>query len=302
MNILLAMVVAFCWGTTYAVAQYSLAGWPPLLLAALRALPAGLLLLMIKPNLPKRNEWSILVRLGVTNIALFFSLLFVMSQTLPSAISAMGMIYVPVFAMLFSWVRYKKSSSKVQIISGIILLILAWGLFDPQHIQLNSIGLLALAGAITCIIVGGNLTKSLTNEIHWWTVVSWQLIVGGSLMALLAIGQAIISPTQYIYALEHFSHLNAAGLLWLIFPNTALAYSLYVWLLNRMTVVEFTFAGISNPIAGVLLGLLLLGETFSFHQYSLMGAMIITSLLPPLFAHYISKKALKRATLQTCYS
>jgi len=300
MNILLAMVVAFCWGTTYAVTQYALDGWPPLLLGALRALPAGLLLLVIKPTLPKRHQWTIILRLGAMNIALFFSLLFVMSQTLPSAISGMGMVYVPVFAMLFYWFVYKKVPSTVQMLSGILLLFLGWGLFDPQQVQLSGIGLLALAGAISCIVIGGNLTKSLTSNIHWWTLVSWQLILGGGLTALLALVQALIAPAQYIHALADFNLLNSAGLLWLILINTALAYSLYVWLLKRMSVVEFTFASISNPIAGILLGLLLLGESFSLQQYSLMAVMMLTSLLPSLSSTYMNKKAFKRATLQTC--
>lgn len=294
MNIILAMVTAFCWGTTYAVTQYSLEGWPPLLLGALRALPAGLLLLMIKPNLPERNDWVILLRLGAINIALFFSLLFVMSQTLPSAISGMGMMYVPVFAMLFHWLVDKKSPTKLQALSGILLIVLAWNLFDPQQIQLNSIGLLALAAAIGCIVLGSNMTKSLTKNIHWWTVLSWQLILGGGLLAMAASLQAIVSPTQYINAWQNINHLNGLGLLWLILPNTALAYTLYVWLLSRMTVVEFTFAGISNPVAGILMGLFLLGESFSFHQYSLMAAMILTSLLSPLFTHYLHKKKIKK--------
>ena len=48
MNIVLAMIPAFFWGTTYAVTQLTLPDWPPLLLGALRALPAGLILLLIK--------------------------------------------------------------------------------------------------------------------------------------------------------------------------------------------------------------------------------------------------------------
>ena len=55
---------------------------------------------------------------------------------------------------------------------------------------------------------------------------------------------------------------------------------MYVWLLQRMTVVEFTFGGIANPIAGIVTGLVLVNETFSMHQYALMAGMIVVSLLP----------------------
>ncbi|MFT6908039.1 MAG: putative blue pigment (indigoidine) exporter [Oleiphilaceae bacterium] len=290
MNVMLAMVAAFFWGTTYAVTQYSLDGWPPLLLGAIRSLPAGLLLLAIKPNLPKRKSWPVLIRLGSLNIALFFSLLFVMAQTLPSAISGVGMISVPVFAMFFYWVFYQIRPTKVQILSGALLVLLSWLLFDPRNLTLNPLGLIAMVAAISCIVVGSNITKTLGKELHWWSVLCWQLIIGGIVLTVAASTQAMLYPSQYIAAWNNFSLLNGLGLLWLILLNTVLAYTLYVWLLSRMSVVEFTFGGISNPIAGILMGLLLVNETFSTYQYTLMAFMILTSLLSPLIGAYSNRK------------
>lgn len=293
MNVMLAMIAAFLWGTTYAVTQYTLTGWPPLLLGALRALPAGLLLFAIKPNFPKRENWSILLRLGAINIALFFSLLFIMAQTLPSAISGVGMVSLPVFAMFFYWIVYQKRPTSIQLISGVILVILAWLLFDPLNLTLNPTGLIAMFAAINCIVVGSNITKTLGDKIHWWPVLCWQLIIGGTILSIISVIQAFISPSQYLFAWNNFSLLNALGLIWLILLNTMLAYALYVWLLSRMTVVEFTFAGISNPIAGILTGLILIGDSFSSLQYLLMALMILTSLIAPLATRYIESKAIK---------
>ncbi|MGX1927679.1 DMT family transporter [Vibrio sp. NH-7] len=280
MNILLAMIPAFFWGTTYAVTQYTLADWPPLLLGAIRALPAGLLLLAFKPSLPKAQDWGVLVRLGFINIATFFVLIFVMALTLPSAISGVGMISVPVFAMLYTWLRYKKRPGRLQAVSGAALIALAWMLFDPRSISLNPVGLAAMLGAISCIIVGSSLTKSLGERIHWWTVLSWQLILGGAILTLAAIIHSMIQPAQYAAAIEQLSMTNVLGLLWVVLLNTALGYGLYVWLLQRMSVVDFTFGGIANPVAGIVSGLLLLGESFTPVQYSLMVGMIAMSLLP----------------------
>ncbi|MEH0759632.1 EamA family transporter [Vibrio sp. 16] len=282
MNILLAMIPAFFWGTTYAVTQYTLADWPPLLLGAIRALPAGLLLLAFKPSLPKAQDWGVLVRLGFINIATFFVLIFVMALTLPSAISGVGMISVPVFAMLYTWLRYKKRPGRLQAVSGAALIALAWMLFDPRSISLNPVGLAAMLGAISCIIVGSSLTKSLGERIHWWTVLSWQLILGGAILTLAAIIHSMIQPAQYAAAIEQLSMTNVLGLLWVVLLNTALGYGLYVWLLQRMSVVDFTFGGIANPVAGIVSGLLLLGESFTPVQYSLMVGMIAMSLLPQM--------------------
>ncbi|WGV98384.1 EamA family transporter [Vibrio sp. YMD68] len=282
MNILFAMIPAFFWGTTYAVTQYTLPDWPPLLLGALRALPAGLLLWLIKPTLPQKGDWSVLFRLGLINIATFFGLIFVMALTLPAAISGVGMVSVPIFAMVYHWLMDKKTPNLTQVVSGTLLVILAWLLFDPSSISLNPIGLGAMFAAIMCIVVGSSITKSLGNTMDWWSVLTWQLLIGGAILAFVSIGQLFVQPTPYIEVYQNFNTKNLIGLIWVFGLNTALGYSLYVWLLQRMSVVDFSFGGIANPIAGIVSGFVLIGDSFTPHQYALMLGMIVTSLLPQI--------------------
>lgn len=296
MNILLAMIPAFFWGTTYAVTQLTLQEWPPLLLGALRALPAGLLLLAVKPTLPKKGEWQIIFTLGLINIATFFGLIFVMALTLPSAISGVGMISVPVFAMIFHWVVKKQRPHLIQALSGIGLITLAWILFNPSQIALNPIGLGAMFAAIMCIVIGSSITKSLGNRMHWWKVLTWQLILGGTILSVASGVHAFIDPQPYVNAVTHFDTRNAMGLLWVIGLNTALGYGMYVWLLQRMSVVDFTFGGIANPVAGIVTGMVLMGESFTAVQYSLMTGMIVMSLLPQLILAIRQPKAVKPVT------
>ncbi|MDH5911100.1 DMT family transporter [Vibrio splendidus] len=296
MNILLAMIPAFFWGTTYAVTQFTLQEWPPLLLGALRALPAGLLLLAVKPTLPKKGEWQIIFTLGLINIATFFGLIFVMALTLPSAISGVGMISVPVFAMIFHWVVKKQRPHLIQALSGIGLITLAWILFNPSQIALNPIGLGAMFAAIMCIVIGSSITKSLGNRMHWWKVLTWQLILGGTILSIASGVHAFIDPQPYVNAVTHFDIRNAMGLLWVIGLNTALGYGMYVWLLQRMSVVDFTFGGIANPVAGIVTGMVLMGESFTPVQYSLMTGMIVMSLLPQLILAVRQTKQVKPVT------
>ncbi|MCG9546110.1 DMT family transporter [Vibrio sp. Isolate33] len=296
MNILLAMIPAFFWGTTYAVTQFTLQEWPPLLLGALRALPAGLLLLAVKPTLPKKGEWQIIFTLGLINIATFFGLIFVMALTLPSAISGVGMISVPVFAMIFHWVVKKQRPHLIQALSGIGLITLAWILFNPSQIVLNPIGLGAMFAAIMCIVIGSSITKSLGNRMHWWKVLTWQLILGGTILSVASGVHAFIDPQPYVNAVTHFDARNAMGLVWVIGLNTALGYGMYVWLLQRMSVVDFTFGGIANPVAGIVTGMVLMGESFTAVQYSLMTGMIVMSLLPQLILAIRQPKTIKPVT------
>ncbi len=290
------MIPAFFWGTTYAVTQFTLQEWPPLLLGALRALPAGLLLLAVKPTLPKKGEWQIIFTLGLINIATFFGLIFVMALTLPSAISGVGMISVPVFAMIFHWVVKKQRPHLIQALSGIGLISLAWILFNPSQIALNPIGLGAMFAAIMCIVIGSSITKSLGNRMHWWKVLTWQLILGGTILSVASGVHAFIDPQPYVNAVTHFDTRNAMGLLWVIGLNTALGYGMYVWLLQRMSVVDFTFGGIANPVAGIVTGMVLMGESFTPTQYSLMTGMIVMSLLPQLILAVRQTKTVKPVT------
>lgn len=296
MNILLAMIPAFLWGTTYAVTKATLPDWPPLALGALRALPAGLILLAIKPSWPSAKNWKGLSMVGLVNIAAFFSLIFVMALTLPSAISGVGMVSVPVFAMAYHWLIRGQRPSMIQLSCGLALVVLAWKLFDPESISLNPIGLLAMLAAIMCIIFGSTLTKSLGDRIHWWSVLTWQLIIGGLALSAAALVHAAIEPNAYLAALHHFSLTNAFGIVWIVLANTVLGYGLYVWLLQRMSVVDFTFGGIANPVAGIVGGGLLLGEFYQWQQYALMAGMIIMSLLPQVIALLRQRRSLSLAT------
>ena len=64
------------WGSTYAVTTQLLPPDRPLLAATLRALPAGLLLLLATRKLPRGSWWWRAAVLGALNIGVFFALLF----------------------------------------------------------------------------------------------------------------------------------------------------------------------------------------------------------------------------------
>ena len=171
---------------------------------------------------------------------------------------------------------------------------LAWLLFDPQHVSLNLLGVAALIGALLTIVIGSTLVQKITTHIHWWTVLTWQLILGGSLLGIAALVQAFyIEPQAYQILTQAFTPSQWFVLFWLVVPNTALAYALYVWLLGRMSVVEFTFGTIANPIAGIICAIVLLNEQYQAWQYLIMALMICFSVLPQVIK--LVKRRVKEA-------
>lgn len=285
------MIPAFLWGTTYAVTKYATPDWPPLLLGALRALPAGLLLLLIKPSLPTRSQWLSLLILGAVNIALFFAFIFIMAVNLPAAIAGVGMVSVPVVALLYAWIAKRQRPAKIQAFCAMALVILAWLLFDPAYVSLNVLGVAALFGALLTIVIGSTLVQSLSVHIHWWVVLTWQLIIGGLILLVAAfIDGSFINPANYQVVFAPVSVLQYSALFWLIVPNTAIAYILYVWLLGRMSVAEFSFGTIANPIAGIVCAVILLAEQYQSWQYLLMFMMIVFSVLPQMLKLKVIKQ------------
>lgn len=98
---LAAAVAPVLWATTYWTTTELLPPQRPMISAALRALPAGLLLVAITRELPVREQWLRLAAIGVLNIAAFFALLFYAAYALPGGAAATLSSLSPVFVLGF---------------------------------------------------------------------------------------------------------------------------------------------------------------------------------------------------------
>ncbi|TCQ03305.1 EamA-like transporter family protein [Rhizobium sp. PP-F2F-G36] len=84
----LTAAVPMIWGSTYIVTTEMLPGGYPLTVAMLRALPAGLILLLVVRRLPPA-EWLVrLFVLGGLNFTLFWAALFIAAYRLPGGLAA----------------------------------------------------------------------------------------------------------------------------------------------------------------------------------------------------------------------
>jgi probable blue pigment (indigoidine) exporter len=102
-DLLLAGLASVVWGTIYLVATRWLPQGYPLTVSLIRALPAGLLLLVLERELPKGVWLSRVVVLGGLNFPLFWSLLFVSAYGLPGGVAAAVNALQPVFVVALSW-------------------------------------------------------------------------------------------------------------------------------------------------------------------------------------------------------
>ena len=85
---LMTALAPLIWGSTYLVTTTYLPPERPLTAAVLRALPAGLLLLLWTREWPRRQEVTRLIVLGILNIGLFQAMLFISAYRLPGGLAA----------------------------------------------------------------------------------------------------------------------------------------------------------------------------------------------------------------------
>ena len=86
-DVLLTAIAPIVWGSTYIVTTQFLPDFSPISVAMLRALPAGLLLLLIVRQLPRGIWWLRTFVLGALNISIFLSMLFVAAYRLPGGVA-----------------------------------------------------------------------------------------------------------------------------------------------------------------------------------------------------------------------
>lgn len=100
---LLTACAPVIWGSTYIVTSEFLPPDRPFTAALIRALPAGLLLLLVTWRLPHKQHWGRLAVLSALNIGVFQALLFVAAYRLPGGLAAVLGAIQPLLVMLLAW-------------------------------------------------------------------------------------------------------------------------------------------------------------------------------------------------------
>lgn len=88
LDLALTAIAPIIWGSTYIVTTEALPPGYPLTVAALRALPAGLLLLAVTQVFPPREWLGRVIVLGALNFAIFWAFLFIAAYRLPGGAAA----------------------------------------------------------------------------------------------------------------------------------------------------------------------------------------------------------------------
>jgi len=277
-DLLITALAPVIWGTTYLITtQYLPAGYP-LTVAMLRALPVGLLMLLVVRQLPSGTWWLKVTVLGALNFSLFWWLLFVAAYRLPGGIAATVGAIQPLIViglarlMLGSPVRVTAVVAALAGLSGIALLILT-----PEA-SLDPIGLAAgLAGA-ACMAAGTVLSRKWQPPVSLLTFTAWQLVAGGALLLPAAMW---LEPP-----LPSLTQSNLLGFIYLGLIGAAVSYVLWFRGIARLEPSLISPLGFLSPLTAVAVGWWVLDQGLS--QVQLLGVFIV--FMSVWLSQYASRK------------
>jgi probable blue pigment (indigoidine) exporter len=209
-------VAPVAWGANYVVTRQLLPVDAPLWGSAIRALPAGLVLLAVaRGALPRGAWWWRSAVLGTLNVGAFFLLVYLAAQLLPSSVAASVMALAPLVMAGFAWLWVAEKPSgqvlagAVAGIVGVLLLVGgATGSIDPA-------GVAASVAALLLSSAGAVLAKRWADGTPVVALTAWQLVFGG--LALVGVAVAVEGAPPAVDA------AGAAGFAYTALVATALA-------------------------------------------------------------------------------
>lgn len=287
-GILLLLAMNFVWGGSYAVAKWALQFMPPATLLMSRFLLGGLVLLLVSPRpLPRisRRDWLGVTLVGALGITLAFLLNFWGLQRTTATKAAIEITLEPIILVLLARMflaerLHPRTMAALAIsLAGTFLLLL--GGKDAATLWKEIVGAGELLGDILVLIsvaLGGVYTvisKPVSRRIGAMWVTTLSSLIGAALT---------LPMVAWEFGAGHVIQWNSGLVLAILFLGlvcTALGFALWNRVLIDMPAGIMAVTLNIQPLAGIIIGWLWLGETMTLTGYA--GTALIlggVSLLP----------------------
>lgn len=264
-DVLITGLAPVIWGSTYLITTEMLPQGYPLTTSMLRALPAGILLLLLVRRLPDRHWLGRVFLLGALNFSVFWWLLFIAAYRLPGGVAAtlgaMQFLFVIVLSrgLLGTKIHTSALIAAVAGMLGVALLILT------PAAKLDPVGIAAGIGSAIAMALGTVLSRRWQPAVSTLTFTSWQLTAGGILLV----------PAAWLFepALPSLTLVNIAGFLYLGLLGAAFTYIIWFRGIARLSPNLVAPLGFLSPLSAVMLGWMILGQALSILQ--ILGIVVV---------------------------
>ena len=257
------LLAPISWGTTYIVTTEFLPGGQPLTVAALRVLPASVLLIGVGTVRSRwrprgRVEWRRHTLIALFNFALFFPLLIAATYRMPGAlVSAAGGLQ-PLFVATIAHLLFRRPTSRRELLTGLTAAVGVALVVGIGTVSFDMLGVLATAAATASFGLSVVLTKHFPAPPDRIAATGWQL----GLSALVLVPSAIVTegfPTISTGA-EVFGHS------YLSLIATGVAFIFWFSGVQRLPTHVPPLLGLAAPLTGAAIGWAFLGEALNTVQ------------------------------------
>ncbi|MGR3802963.1 DMT family transporter [Marinibacterium profundimaris] len=269
----MGLAFALMWSSAFTSARIIVADASPLFSLAARFLVSGLLGVIIARALGQswhltRAQWRATILFGICQNALYLGFNFVAMQWIEASMAAIIASAMPLLVALASWLVFGEKLGPLGIIgliagtAGVALIMGARisGGADPLGVVFCLVGVLALTFATLAI-------RGATSGGNFMMIVGLQMLIGSAALTLaaLAVETPRVDPSWPLLIAFAYTTL-VPGLL---------ATLVWVMLLNRIGAIRAATFHFLNPVFGVGIAALLLGERLTLTD--MIGVAIITA-------------------------
>lgn len=264
------LTVYIVWGSTYLGIRVALEGWPPFAMAAIRFAIAGALMLAFLrwrgTPWPTAKQWRNCAITGTLLLAGGNGLVCYAELTVSSGLAAVAVAVMPLFAALFAGIYGKWPAGRDWLglvigFAGVIALNLG------GEMRASPAGAMALLAAPIAWSFGSVWSKHQDMPNPFMSTAA-QMLLGSVPLAAIAyfMGEGIPSAP---------SLKSTLAVAYLVVFGSILAFTAYIYLLNRVRPALATSYAYVNPPIAVLFGVLLAGETFGPFEAVAMVVILV---------------------------
>ncbi len=264
-DLLLTALAPAVWGSTYIVTTELLPHGYPMTAAMLRALPAGILLILLTRSLPRGIWLARSLVLGALNFSVFWWLLFVAAYQLPGGVAATVGAVQPLIVLYLSKLVLEQDIPPAAVMAGVGGILGVALLVLTPRAALDWVGILAALGGAVSMAFGTVLTRKWQPPVPALTFTAWQLTAGGLLLLPMALLAEPALPPLQTGAVRGIVYLGLIG--------GALTYFFWFRGIARLGPSAVAPLGLLSPVTATLLGLLILGETLS--RFQAVGLVLV---------------------------
>jgi drug/metabolite transporter (DMT)-like permease len=277
-------VLYLVWGSTYLGIAIAVETIPPFLMASVRFVLAGLILLTWSVARegrgfvpPTRREWRDSAIVGALLIGGGMGMVAFGEQTIPSGITALLIATMPVWVAILGRVFLGERLPRLAIAGIVVGFAGVAILVGPSIIggtgALDAVGLAAVLFS-PIAWSSGSLFASHRAVLPKRPLVATgvQMVLGGLVLAAMA------AVTGEFTALDigAISRESVIALLYLLVMGSLVAFTVYGWMLRVAPLPLVATYAYVNPVVAVILGAVILNETIDLRTV-IAGAVIVVS-------------------------